>query len=495
MTGQFDYYAILGVTQNASEDEIREAFIKFRTIIPQKDQNPDLNPEYKRILNAFEVLSDSQRRSIYDSLLIETNEATLDINIQISRKQVPLTTSQQLLYLLVDINPPSYKSQQLPLNLTLVIDKSTSMKGARLKNVKKAVELIVNKLSASDLLSIVSFSDRADVVVPSGLVNNKININSRIRSILASGGTEIYQGLYAGYKEMIQHELNDYTNHLILLTDGHTYGDAEKCLQLAEQAAVKGIGFSAFGIGSEWNDKFLDQLVAPSSGQSGFIETPESVIEFLQKKISGLGQIYAKNSYIENQFPASIKVESAFKLQPFSQPLDVSDKKIKLGHIEERSPLSILFEIQIDPQPFETRVNIPISVNARIPSEHNQLRTIKQQVQFMIVGEPKEEKPPEKIVKAVRSLSMYRLNEKVQEEVEAGDVEMATTRMRYLSTRLLQAGEDQLAHQAHMEAERLTNIGSLSSEGQKRLKYGTRALMNYTAPVEDSKVEDSNDHV
>ncbi len=491
MTGQFDYYAILGVSKDASIDEIKEAFIDLRTKIPRADQNPNKNKKYKRILNAFEVLSDSQRRSIYDSLLVETtDESTLEIKIQTSRDQIPLTDNPQLIYLLIDLLSPSQQSKnkntQLPLNLSLVIDRSTSMKGKRLDHVKKAVDMIVEKMTAQDVLSIISYSDRADVVVESEVISDKMSIRSKVRSIFASGGTEIFQGLQAGYKEIIKQNLGEYTNHLILLTDGHTYGDSEQCLELAQKAADMHIGFSAFGIGSEWNDKFLDQLVSPSGGQSGFIESPENVIEFLQNRIKGLGQVFAKNVCLANSFPKSVKIENAFKLQPFAQPISISDKVIKLGDIEERSPLSILLELRIEAQPIETRINIPFSFEAVFTAQGNQNRSLKQSHQILVMTDPVAEKPPDDIVNAVRNLSMYRMNEKVQEEIEAGNVDMATTRMRYLSTRLLQAGETQLAHQAHNEAERIANMGDFSDEGKKRLKYGTRALIAQTSTLEEA---------
>ena len=103
-------------------------------------------------------------------------------------------------------------------------------------------------MTINDVLSIVTFSDRADVVVASEPVQNKMSIRSKVRSVFPSGGTEIYQGLYAGYKEISQQELGQFNNHLILLTDGHTYGDADQCLELADKAAIQNIGISAFGI-------------------------------------------------------------------------------------------------------------------------------------------------------------------------------------------------------------------------------------------------------
>ncbi len=64
-----DYYATLGIEKNASEEEIRKA---FRTLA--KKWHPDTNPEnkkvaeekFKEISEAYEVLSDPQKRKQYD---------------------------------------------------------------------------------------------------------------------------------------------------------------------------------------------------------------------------------------------------------------------------------------------------------------------------------------------------------------------------------------------------------------------------------------------
>ena len=63
-----DYYKILGVDKSASEDEIKSAYRKLA-----KKYHPDLNkdnPEaadkFKEINEAYEVLSDSQKRKNYD---------------------------------------------------------------------------------------------------------------------------------------------------------------------------------------------------------------------------------------------------------------------------------------------------------------------------------------------------------------------------------------------------------------------------------------------
>ncbi len=65
-----DYYKILGVDRKASDDEIRKAYRKLA-----KKYHPDYNPKdkgaedrFKEINEAYEVLSDSNKRSHYDRL-------------------------------------------------------------------------------------------------------------------------------------------------------------------------------------------------------------------------------------------------------------------------------------------------------------------------------------------------------------------------------------------------------------------------------------------
>ncbi len=65
--GKRDYYEVLGVQRDASPDEIKKAFRSLaRKYHPDVNREPDASERFKEINEAYEVLSDSQKRAVYD---------------------------------------------------------------------------------------------------------------------------------------------------------------------------------------------------------------------------------------------------------------------------------------------------------------------------------------------------------------------------------------------------------------------------------------------
>ena len=68
MAQKRDYYEVLGVSKNASEDEIKKAYRKI-AIKYHPDRNPDnkeAEEKFKEAAEAYSVLSDQQKRQQYD---------------------------------------------------------------------------------------------------------------------------------------------------------------------------------------------------------------------------------------------------------------------------------------------------------------------------------------------------------------------------------------------------------------------------------------------
>ena len=62
-----DYYEVLGVDKNVNGDEVKKAFRKMaRQYHPDVNKAPDAEEKFKEVKEAYDVLSDDQKRAQYD---------------------------------------------------------------------------------------------------------------------------------------------------------------------------------------------------------------------------------------------------------------------------------------------------------------------------------------------------------------------------------------------------------------------------------------------
>lgn len=486
MPDQTDYYQILNVPPDASPEEIRRAYHKAA-----RDLHPDMNPAsadgFILVQQAYEVLSNLTKRAAYDARLEKEKEENSPVLVKttFSRKVLPSLSDEQLFYALIEIQANNKLKQDVeelytttPFNLCLVLDTSTSMQGERLDTVKAAAIELVRQLGPMDYLSIVTFNDRAEVLLPATSQPDLKDISTRIRMIRAHGGTEIYSGLEAGLREVARNLSPNTVNHLILLTDGRTYGDEPDCLRLADQAARMRISISGLGMGEEWNDVFLDDLTARTGGNCTYLSHPSRLHNYLQEKLHLMGSSIADQLILDLRLGQGVRLRDAYRLSPEATPLN-DRQPLQLGSLPRDDSLTVLLEFLINPLDAgvqwlrlaegELRLHMPLGEQ----TEFSERLLISRPVQ----ANPPVEYPTRPLVQALSRITLYRMQERARMDMATGNVDSASQRLHNLASHLLSQGNHHLARTVLREADQLRATHSLTAEGEKRLKYGTRAFL------------------
>jgi len=196
---------------------------------------------------------------------------------------------------------------RIPLNLSLVIDRSGSMQGEKIEFAKKAANFVVNNLGERDTVSVVQYDNEVDIVSPAGNVKNKTSLFSKIESITARNMTNLSAGMISGYSQLEIKKVPGVVNRVLLLSDGlANEGVTDPALlqrMVQEKFRNEGLAISTFGVGADFDEKLMTSLSEYGGGNYYFIDSPDKIPSIFAKELEGLLAVVAQNTILELEFP------------------------------------------------------------------------------------------------------------------------------------------------------------------------------------------------
>jgi Ca-activated chloride channel family protein len=190
----------LGVFRDATPEEIKRAYFDAaQRLHPDKNVAPGETELFLEIQQAYEVLANPKRRNMYDATLPPEIEANTVVKYEVyfSRPNLVRLGEPQLLYACLKSvrakkRKPSYSSiKYLP-----GVGSVHFHAGGKVDIVKATAIQLLRSCVLKDVLSVVSFSDRAEVIVPASVSPDKKKQEGRIQMMQASGATEIFNGTW-----------------------------------------------------------------------------------------------------------------------------------------------------------------------------------------------------------------------------------------------------------------------------------------------------------
>jgi len=398
---------------------------------------------------------------------------------QVGKDFMPVTGGSQVAYVLVEAKPTEMMAHvRMPLNFALVLDHSGSMKGAKLRNVKEAVKMVIDRLEPTDYVSVVIFDDTAQVVIPSLPANDKPGMKATVDQIRDAGGTTMSLGMIQGLNELHHWNIPNAVNRMILLTDGVTYGDSDRCRQLARDAAAAGIAIYPLGIGADWDEELLDSIGQLSGGMPAeFIRDPMDALGIFEQQLQSAVDVAIRNSTLILRLPVGVTAKKAVKVLPIISDLGqsvLSDRQIviPLGDLEKDRPQSVLVELMIDPRPAGLFRIAQAELSYDVPTTNLVGERLRDDIKVTFTMDANQAAPVNAyVMNMAEKANAHRLVTRVLDEYKRTG--KATTRLAPNVTRVLdeetQAALAQISQGQQISQEQVKSIGNKTRKLTQRL--------------------------
>jgi Ca-activated chloride channel family protein len=207
-----------------------------------------------------------------------------------------------------------FAGARTPLNLCLAIDRSGSMEGPPLEYVKQAVGHVVDLLGPDDVLSLVTFEEVVDLLMPPQRVTSKQPIKEGVARIAAGNTTNLYDGIALAAQQLAAGAEGGRATRLVVLTDGEpTAGIRDFAALVAQAGEIRSRGISAtfLGFGPEYNEELLAAMAKKAGGNYYYVPSPELIPEVFRAELAKLMTVVARGLRLQMRLARWVSLRGA----------------------------------------------------------------------------------------------------------------------------------------------------------------------------------------
>ena len=237
--------------------------------------------------------------------------------------------------LLVQVQaPPMLKatSERSPLNLAIVLDRSSSMGGPPLDEAKRCAGMIVDRLGTRDRAALVVYDHDVAVLVPTTQAANKAPFHAAIASVHSGGTTNLHGGWLKGAELMAAVAQGSAMTRILLLSDGQANRgviDPDTILQQCADLAGAGVTTSTYGLGPHFNEELMIKMANAGQGNPYYRETATDLMDCFAEEFDFLTALCAKWIHLQADLPTTISMSV---LNKFSRTQDGSYRMPDLAY-------------------------------------------------------------------------------------------------------------------------------------------------------------------
>lgn len=398
---------------------------------------------------------------------------------------------EQRLYVLARIKGgPASSQQRPPLNLSVVLDRSGSMAGDKLDNVKKATQFLVQHMGSEDRFSLVTYDSYVSVDVQPGEVIYKDRINQAIQAIRSGSSTNLSGGWLQGCALVTTGLRDSQINRVLLLTDGlanEGITDSARLAALARQKREEGVTTTTIGVGMGFNEDLLTEIAREGGGAFYFIDNPDQAPTIFREELHDLLSVVGQNLVIT--VSPSVEVKSVTQYNSYPLERRLNDHIYRMGDLFADEIKILLLELTIPAMSTLGQIEV-----AKLYFEYDELaeNTIKHRTSSMpiTVNSVRESdytvhKPNTEVVRTLLLLRAARAREDAVKYADSGQFDRASD---VLSKAADAIRETDLYDDADLQAQH-----DMLREEAIDMEMGKERYDDYTRKSQTSKMSMMND--
>ncbi|WP_406287667.1 von Willebrand factor type A domain-containing protein [Streptomyces sp. NBC_00209] len=246
-------------------------------------------------------------------------------------------------------------AERPPAALTFVVDVSGSMNSPdRLGLVKTSLGILTDELRDDDSISLVTFSDEAETVLPmTRLKGHRSRIRDAVDSLEPGASTNVGAGIERGYEEAVEGRRKGGNNRVVLLSDAlANTGDteADDILERIDSARREyGITLFGVGVGSDYGDAFMEQLTNKGDGHTTYIADEEQARKVFVDQLPAHLELTARDAKAQVAFDR--KTVEKFKLIGYEDRKvaddDFRDDTVDGGEVGPGHTVTALYAVRL----------------------------------------------------------------------------------------------------------------------------------------------------
>lgn len=339
---------------------------------------------------------------------------------------------------------PASPTHRAPMHLALVIDRSSSMAGAKIRQVKAASQALVQQLGPQDTLTIYSYGADVTRELPIRAADSdeaRAAMSRAIEEIELGGSTYISGALEEACAALASAPREGAVQRVLLLSDGQAnigVTSTAGLSALSSECLERGVSVTTMGVGLDYNEDTMTQLAISGAGNYQFLDEAQDMAPIFAREAAGLSSSVASRTRLTIKLSPGVEL---LELTGYAYKANGNTLTLDLAAFHARQRKDLVLKLAISPQATDKQDVMKVEV-AYTDAATDKRRTRTQTLSAPITEDPAKVKRVASVMDRVQRVQVARSMQDAMSAYEQGDVQRAQKVIRDQRAAMKQARKD-----------------------------------------------------